>query len=68
MTEIIPLFPLKLVCFPGETLNLHIFEERYKTLIQDVQRDQKNFGIPPVQNDALYPLGAEIELMSIAHT
>ena len=68
MTEIIPLFPLKLVCFPGESLNLHIFEERYKNLINDVQSNNQNFGIPPVQDEALYPIGSEIELMTIAHT
>lgn len=31
---ILPLFPLQAVVFPGELFPLHIFEERYKVMIQ----------------------------------
>ena len=34
---IIPLFPLSVVVFPGQTLPLHIFEPRYKAMIADCQ-------------------------------
>jgi len=47
MEEKIPLFPLKMVPFPGEEINLHIFEPRYKDLINDALNNQKSFGIPP---------------------
>ncbi|MFC7668758.1 hypothetical protein ACFQT0_16325 [Hymenobacter humi] len=30
MSRMLPLFPLNLVVFPGEKLNLHIFEPRYR--------------------------------------
>ncbi len=30
-----PLFPLGIVALPGELIPLHIFEERYKTMIQE---------------------------------
>ncbi|RYD72157.1 MAG: peptidase S16, partial [Sphingobacteriales bacterium] len=30
MTNFIPLFPLDIVVYPGEKLNLHIFEPKYK--------------------------------------
>ena len=46
MEEFIPLFPLKLVAYPGEKLNLHIFESRYKELVGDILRGDKKFGIP----------------------
>lgn len=35
MLERIPLFPLDVVLFPGMVLPLHIFEPRYRTMIQD---------------------------------
>ena len=34
MTNFIPIFPLGIVVYPGENLNLHIFEPRYKQLDQ----------------------------------
>ena len=33
--QIIPLFPLSIVVFPGHLVPLHIFEERYKKMIAD---------------------------------
>lgn len=41
----IPLFPLSLVVFPGSKYPLHIFEERYKKLINKCIEDQTGFGI-----------------------
>ncbi len=35
MTNFIPIFPLNVVLYPGETLNLHIFEPRYKELVKE---------------------------------
>jgi hypothetical protein len=46
MKRIIPLFPLNIVVFPGELVNLHIFEPRYKQLIQDSREQGIRFGIP----------------------
>lgn len=43
----LPLFPLKLVAFPGENLNLHIFEPRYRELLKDVENENLSFGICP---------------------
>ena len=40
-----PLFPLKLVLFPGEPLPLHIFEPRYRQLLADCLAGDKRFGI-----------------------
>lgn len=41
----IPLFPLPLVLMPFEILPLHIFEERYREMLDDVQATTKMFGV-----------------------
>ncbi len=43
--ELLPLFPLQVVLFPRTPLPLHIFEERYKQMIADVQRGHSEFGV-----------------------
>ncbi len=57
MTNFIPIFPLSIVVYPGEQLNLHIFEPRYKQLIQECLIAQKPFGIPCVINDRIEEYG-----------
>lgn len=49
MAQIIPLFPLDLVLFPGATLPLHIFEPRYKEMIGLCLRDKLSFGVVRVK-------------------
>ena len=41
----LPLFPLNLVLFPGMRLPLHIFEERYKTMIGECIDSNSTFGV-----------------------
>lgn len=41
----LPLFPLNTVLFPGMQLKLHIFEERYKIMINECIDEQKPFGV-----------------------
>ncbi len=41
----LPLFPLNTVLFPGIPLNLHIFEERYKQMIQVCLEKNQPFGV-----------------------
>ena len=43
--ELLPLFPLQVVLFPRTPLPLHIFEERYKQMVADVQRGRSEFGV-----------------------
>ena len=46
--QIIPLFPLSIVVFPGHLVPLHIFEERYKKMIADCAGEEgryEPFGI-----------------------
>ncbi|MBT8191316.1 MAG: LON peptidase substrate-binding domain-containing protein [Bacteroidia bacterium] len=65
MKQYIPVFPLKLVCFPGEKLNLHIFEQRYKQLILDSHLKGETFGIIPVSDGKIIELGTEVSLNKI---
>lgn len=41
----LPLFPLGTVLFPGMTINLHIFEERYKEMINLCLESRQPFGV-----------------------
>lgn len=41
----IPMFPLSLLPLPGELVPLHIFEPRYRQLLQDAEADDIRFGI-----------------------
>jgi len=65
MTNFIPIFPLTIVVYPGEELNLHIFEPRYKQLINDCWQSKKPFGIPAVINDKVAELGTSVEIIEI---
>lgn len=65
MSEILALFPLQIVAFPGEEVNLHIFEPRYKQLIKDCEERGITFGIPPYVDGKVQQTGTEIELLEI---
>lgn len=65
MTNFIPLFPLELVSFPGEKLNLHIFEPRYKQLIGDCVAQGKPFGIISVINNKLMEYGTLMQVAEV---
>ena len=43
--EELPLFPLKVVLFPGNILPLHIFEERYRLMVRYCLEEESNFGV-----------------------
>ena len=49
----LPLFPLNVVLFPGQTLPLHIFEPRYRIMIQRCIEQSQPFGVVLAQ-DALF--------------
>lgn len=68
MTNFIPIFPLGIVVYPGEELNLHIFEERYKQLINDCFEQKKPFGIPAVIDGKLAEMGSTVIIKEISKT
>jgi hypothetical protein len=61
----LPLFPLQLVVFPNEKLNLHIFEARYKQLIHECETNSTSFGVPPFIGKKMMGFGTELKLLSI---
>lgn len=65
MTNFIPIFPLGIVVYPGEQLNLHIFEPRYKQLITECHEQKKPFGIPTVINNKLQDFGSLVQITEI---
>ena len=68
MTNFIPIFPLGIVVFPGENLNLHIFEPRYKQLINECSVSKKPFGIPTVIENKMQEFGSMVEIVEISKT
>ena len=68
MTNFIPIFPLGIVVYPGEKLNLHIFEPRYRQLILECLESKKAFGIPTVIDDQMKEYGALVYLEEIVKT
>jgi Lon protease-like protein len=65
MTNFIPIFPLGIVVYPGEDLNLHIFEPRYKQLIAECNTAKKPFGIPTVIQNKVQDYGSLVEIVEM---
>ena len=65
MTNFIPIFPLGIVVYTGENLNLHIFEPRYKQLIQECFAEKKLFGIPTIIENRLQDFGSLMEITEL---
>ncbi len=65
MSKHLSLFPLNMVVYPGEELNLHIFEPRYRQLINECLEENKPFGIPAFINDALPGYGTEMQILTM---
>lgn len=54
----IPVFPVHAVLFPGATLNLYIFEDRYKQMVRNCLEARQLFGVALIHRgeEALGPL------------
>ena len=68
MTNFIPVFPLGIVVYPGEMVNLHIFEPRYKQLINECYTEGKPFGIPTVIDNRLSEMGTLVRITELVKT
>src|SRR5438093_3333192 len=60
-----PLFPLGLVALPSEIVPLHIFEDRYKTMIGECLDGGSEFGIVWLADDGLRPIGCACEIAEV---
>ena len=67
MTNFIPIFPLGIVVYPGEDLNLHIFEPRYKQMINECYAAKKPFGIPAVIENKVQDYGSLMQVTELFH-
>ena len=79
MSETLPLFPLGTVLYPGLLLPLHIFEERYRQLVRDLQAGSQpqRFGVIAIRKgretgvdgiSALYEIGCTRRLRRVPST
>jgi Lon protease-like protein len=57
-----PMFPLGIVALPTESVPLHIFEDRYRTMIEECLRSETEFGIVWLSDDELKPVGCACEI------
>ena len=64
MSVELPIFPLNIVAFPGENVNLHIFEPRYKDLINDCLEEDLTFGIASHVLNKI-ELGTEVKITEV---
>jgi uncharacterized protein len=76
MSELLPLFPLGTVLYPGLLLPLHIFEERYRQLVRDLldNGEAPRFGVVAIREgretgvtgvSSLYPVGCTAVLRQV---
>ncbi len=56
------LFPLGIVALPSETVPLHIFEDRYKRMIEECLEHEREFGIVWLSEQELKPIGCACEI------
>ncbi|MBV8734655.1 MAG: LON peptidase substrate-binding domain-containing protein, partial [Solirubrobacterales bacterium] len=57
-----PLFLLPIVALPGELIPLHVFEERYKTMIGECLQGDRKFGVLWLSDDGLREVGCAVRI------
>jgi Lon protease-like protein len=57
-----PLFPLGLVLLPHERIPLHIFEDRYRTMVGECLDREAEFGIIWLSDDGLKEVGCSARI------
>jgi Lon protease-like protein len=57
-----PLFALGIVALPTESVPLHVFEQRYRTMIEECLEGESEFGIVWLSEDELKPIGCACEI------
>jgi len=69
----LPLFPLNTVLFPGMPINLHIFEPRYKLMIEQCLQNDEPFGVVLIHKGTEaqgplaepYPIGCTAQITQV---
>lgn len=65
MSKLLPLFPLQLVVFPRTQVPLHIFEERYKLMVNQSLAGGSEFGIVLAQGQGIVKAGCTVRIQSV---
>ena len=60
------MFPLHVVLFPGRPLPLHLFEQRYRTMLEDCESNDGVFGVVAIR--AGREVGEDAELFRVGTT
>jgi uncharacterized protein len=70
MAEMLPLFPLGAVLYPGMVLPLHIFEERYRQLVRDLleRSHPRQFGVIAIRKGRETGIDGVLGLHSLYRT
>lgn len=63
--ELLPLFPLEVVLFPGTSLPLHIFEPRYKLMIGRCLEERREFGVILARKEGVAGVGCSAEIVQV---
>lgn len=63
--SLLALFPLDVVLFPGALLPLHIFEPRYKEMIEECLEQKKPFGMVRANKEALAEIGCTAVIVNV---
>jgi Lon protease-like protein len=64
----LPLFPLHVVLFPGRPLPLHLFEPRYRQMLQDCLDADRRFGVIAIRSGREVADDPEVfEVGTVAH-
>ncbi len=61
----LPLFPLHVVLLPEEILPLHIFEERYKEMIEMCQNEGLPFGVVLAEESGIRQIGCTARIAEV---
>ncbi|MFB0907208.1 MAG: LON peptidase substrate-binding domain-containing protein [Spirosomataceae bacterium] len=62
----LPFFPLTLVVYPHESLNLLVFEPRYRQLISECVENGTTFGIPIFIDNKIKGYGTEVKVVQLS--
>jgi Lon protease-like protein len=65
--ECIPLFPLNVVLYPGADLPLHIFEPRYRQMVQQCIKDKNEFGMLLALPKGIVRVGCTAEITKVVN-
>jgi Lon protease-like protein len=61
----IPLFPLNVVLMPGTPLPLHIFEERYKQMVDECLESGAEFGMVLADESGTRQVGCTAKIVEL---